>query len=95
MTAALKAPGTYAVTESDPAWEELLRDCQKLGTVVIQGQDGKPYRLEPQSLRAARPPAIAELPDFPARFRKLWPDGLALDESESSQLDKIIAGEQG
>ena len=93
MVASQKTTGTYEVTATDPAWDAIVRDCQSLGCVTIQAQDGQSFRL---LLRPAQPSLtgrIASLPNFEARFRQIWLDGLALNKTEAAELGQLIAGE--
>lgn len=92
MVASQKKKGTYEVTRSDPAWDAILHDCRALGGVAIQSGDGETFTLLPPPIMPATR-SIRALPDFEARFRAMWPDGRALNESEAADLDRMIAGE--
>ena len=64
MTATLKEPGVYAISESDPAWDRILRDCEERGSLMLESQDSSTFKLEATSPTSARRPQMSSVPDF-------------------------------
>jgi hypothetical protein len=64
MTATLKEPGVYAISESDPAWDRILRDCEERGSLMLESQDSSTFKLEATAPTSARRPRMTAVPDF-------------------------------
>ena len=65
MTATLKAPGVYAISDSDPAWDTILRDCEERGSLMLEGNGKSTFKLEATTYDT-RPkrPKMTSVPDF-------------------------------
>lgn len=78
---------TYTVRELDRQPAVILDACDREGLVRIRRRDGRTYRLEPEHPAKA----IEVVPDFAARRRRLFPEGLT--RRQAIALDKLLAGE--
>ncbi len=64
MTATLKEPGVYAISESDPAWDRILRDCEERGSLMLESAGSSTFKLEATTLARPVRPKMTAVPDF-------------------------------
>lgn len=64
MTATLKEPGVYAISESDPAWERILRDCEERGSLMLESAGRSAFKLEATTAQRTQRPKMTAVPDF-------------------------------
>ena len=64
MTATLKEPGVYAISESDPAWDRILRDCEERGSLMLESAGRSTFKLEATTLARPVRPKMTAVPDF-------------------------------
>lgn len=67
MTATLKAPGVYAISDSDPAWDTILRDCEERGALILENNDKSTFKLEATRAPLPERPKMTSVPNFKAQ----------------------------
>ncbi len=71
MTAVQTLPGIFSISESDPAWDMILRECEERGSLLIESSGGKPFKLETATKAQSVRPKMKSPPDFDAISAKL------------------------
>jgi len=80
MTATLKAPGVYAISDSDPAWDRILRDCEERGSLMLESNGRSTFKLEATTSERTKRPKMASVPDFKALQASLGSTKLTAEE---------------
>lgn len=91
MTATLKEPGVYAISESDPAWDRILRDCEERGSLMLESAGRSTFKLEATTLARPVRPKMTAVPDFrsvQARVGETW-----LPSEAEAEFFQAIRGE--
>jgi hypothetical protein len=91
MTATLKAPGVYAISESDPAWDRILRDCEERGSLMLESAGSSTFKLEATTSAHPRRPKMTSVPDFKMLQASLGSTKLTAEEE--SAFFQAIRGE--
>jgi hypothetical protein len=91
MTAVLSNSGAFRIVESDPAVEEILHQCVKEGSVRIEDNEGRSYKLQLANGSKEEHRVVTKLPDFAKRRRRLgFPK---LSPEAEAEFFRLLRGE--
>jgi len=88
MTAVETKPGIFSISDTDPAWDMILRECEARGTLLLETETCAPLKLETTTTRPVKRPAMVSIPDFAAMKRKLGNTRIA-PEAELSFFEAL------